>query len=155
MTLDSTDPPHSPSFIVCPSTISICPLFGLFLLYLQLLSTLSFFIPLLPFCFPLSVLSVLSFLFFKPLSIYSSSGLISLSLATYLLSLLLISTFLSPPTHPSTFTCSHSDITKVLTYLAQASHDLVPPEVSCSRRYQFQHRFIACISLHCRTGLIA
>ena len=103
-----------------------------------LLSTLSF----LPSSF---CLSVLSFLCFKPLSIYSSSGLISLSLATYLLSLLLTSTFLSPPTHPSTFTRSHSDVTKVLTYLAQASHDLVPPDVS-RLVYQLQHRIVACIS---------
>ena len=142
MTLDSTDPPHSPSFIVYLPTISICPLFGLFLLS----SSSSFVHPFL-FCLPLS-----ASLFFHSSSsnlyppIYSSSCLISLSLAMYLLSLLLTSTFLSPPYSPSTFTRSHSDVTKVLTYLAQASHDLVPPGVSCLRRYQLQHRVVACIS---------
>ena len=77
-----------------------------------------------PFPFPFShFCSVVSFLCFKP----SSHHLlfyppISLPLATYLLPLPLTSSFLSflSPTLPSAFTHLHSDVIKVLTYLAQA-----------------------------------
>ena len=149
MTLDSTDPPHSPTFSVCPPTISFYPLFGLFLLSYSPSSVHPFLFAFLflPFCSFISLLQTFIHLLFLrshfTLPCYVPSFTPShfhLPLSTY---------------SPSTFTCSHSDVTKVLTYLAQASHDLVPPEVSCSRRYQFQHRFIVCISLHCRTGLIA
>ena len=110
-----------------------------------------------PFCIPLSVLS---FLCFKHLSPHLLFLLLShlLSLTTYLLSLLLTSTFLSPLYSPlyNTFTHLHSDVTKVLTYLAQASHDLVPPEVSHLRRYisfsieLWQASHVS--TLYCRTG---
>ena len=142
MTLDSTDPPTLlPLVFVRPlSPFVLCLVFSCS--PSQLLSTLSF--------LPSSFCSFIPLLqtFISSFTL-SSSCLTSLSLATYLLSLLLTSTFLSPPTHPSTFTRSHSDVTKVLTYLAQASHDLVPPEVSCLRRYQLQHRVVACISHGC------
>ena len=77
-----------------------------------------------PFPFPFShFCSVISFLCFKP----SSHHLlfyppISLPLATYLFPLPLTSSFLSflSPTLPSGFTHLHSNVIKVLTYLAQA-----------------------------------
>ena len=102
--------PSSLPILYCLSTISICPLFGLFLLSSSPSSVHPFLFAFLflPFCSFIPLLQT----FIPPFTL-SSSCLISLSLATYLLSLL-TSTFLSPQYSPLHNTFTHLHFLKIV-----------------------------------------